>query len=76
MYDYMIMNMLFISYSKTRLILTIRHFPVKKHKLINIITPAMVKLLGTEPVIAVNRQYSGREPDKQSYIWTKDQKAV
>ena len=52
MYGYMLRNMLLINiiFKDTVIILTIKHFPVNRHKLINNQYPAMVKLLGTNSV--------------------------
>ena len=68
----MMRNMLFnIIFKDTVIILTLKHFPVIRHKLVNNTYPmAMVKLFNTNSVIrAVNSQFSGRTPEKQTYTW-------
>ena len=66
-------NMLFINiiFKDTVIILTLKHFPVIRHKLVNNTYPmAMVKLFNTNSVIReVNSQFSGRTPEKQTYTW-------
>ena len=69
----MMRNMLFINiiFKDTVIILTLKHFPVIRHKLVNNIYPmAMVKLFNTNSVIrTVNSQFIGRTPEKQTYTW-------